>query len=83
VDWSPPDRLAVTWRIGPNWRPFFDDEQASVIEVDFTAARDRGRADLHAVAPARRVRRCPQLVLAGPDPGQTLLQCAEVGGASR
>jgi deoxynogalonate / 12-deoxyaklanonic acid monooxygenase len=38
VEWAPPGRLAVTWRIGPGWRPLPDDERASVVVAEFTAA---------------------------------------------
>jgi uncharacterized protein YndB with AHSA1/START domain len=38
TDWAPPGRLAVTWRIGPGWRPIFDDEHASVIVAEFSPA---------------------------------------------
>jgi uncharacterized protein YndB with AHSA1/START domain len=35
LDWAPPARLVVTWRVGANWRPVFDDEQASRIRAEF------------------------------------------------
>jgi len=36
VEWAPPARLALTWRIGPGWRPIDNDEHASVIVAEFS-----------------------------------------------
>jgi hypothetical protein len=74
------------WRIGPNWQPVLDDEQASVIEVDFTAA---GPDATEVVLTYTQLHRHGEFAgvlssaLAGLNPGPTLLQCAEVGGAPR
>jgi len=81
LEWSPPAHLAVTWRVGPNWRPVFDDEKASVIQVDFTAAGPDTTdvaltyTQLHRHGGFAAVLRA---ALAGPDPGQTLVRYAEV-----
>jgi uncharacterized protein YndB with AHSA1/START domain len=37
LEWAPPRRLAVTWRVGPGWRPAADDKRASVVVVEFQA----------------------------------------------
>jgi uncharacterized protein YndB with AHSA1/START domain len=38
IEWAPPGRVAVTWRVGPGWRPAPDDENASVIVIEFKPA---------------------------------------------
>ncbi|MGI5212382.1 SRPBCC family protein [Plantactinospora sp. CA-290183] len=42
LDWQPPRRLLFSWQIGPDRVPVPDPEEASEIEVEFTAEADGG-----------------------------------------
>ena len=81
VEWDRPRRLVLTWRMGPGWRPVYDDALASLIEVDVTptgpgtceVALTHARLDRHGeIAPGIHA------ALQGPSPGPTLEQYAEV-----
>jgi uncharacterized protein YndB with AHSA1/START domain len=80
VDWAPPGRLVLTWRIGPGWRPVSDDEHACVIEVEFVPA---GSDSTDVALTYRHLERLgelePQLraALSAPGPGESLLRYAE------
>ncbi|MEW1747556.1 SRPBCC family protein [Streptomyces angustmyceticus] len=75
LEWDPPRRLVMTWRIDGHWQSIPDDERASEIEVDFTAVDahttkvelahvklHRHGAGAHGIFKA----------LDGPSPGETL-----------
>lgn len=38
---APPGRIAITWRVGDNWRPIDNDEHAALVVIDFNAAGPR------------------------------------------
>lgn len=81
VEWDPPRRIVLTWRVGANWQPIFDDENASFIKVDFEPLGPSStqvsltHADLHRHGDA-----APAIYAAlnGPDPGETLERYREV-----
>lgn len=81
VEWDPPRRIVLTWRVGANWQPIFDDEKASFIKVDFepvgagSTQVSLTHADLHRHGDA-----APAIYAAlnGPDPGETLERYREV-----
>jgi deoxynogalonate / 12-deoxyaklanonic acid monooxygenase len=81
VEWDPPKRLVLTWRVGPNWRPIFDDERASLIEVEFTELSPGTTEVALTHAQLHRHGEMAELIhraLAGPSPGETLAKYAEM-----
>jgi uncharacterized protein YndB with AHSA1/START domain len=81
LEWLPPRRLVVTWRVGPDWRPIYDDEHASRIAVDFLpAAADRTEV----VVTYSELERAGEMAsnlraaLDAADPGETLERYAAV-----
>jgi heme-degrading monooxygenase HmoA/uncharacterized protein YndB with AHSA1/START domain len=81
LEWDPPRRIVLTWRVGANWQPVFDDEKASLIKVDFepvgpSATRvSLTHAELHRHGEAAAA---IHAALNGPDPGETLERYREV-----
>ena len=86
IEWDPPRRLAMTWRIDGRWRPIDTDERASEIEVTFTAlGPSTTRVEL---AHVKLWRHGPDATLIhaaidGPSPGDTLAKYARVVAAKK
>jgi uncharacterized protein YndB with AHSA1/START domain len=82
LEWDPPNRLAMTWRIDGNWQMITDDDRASEIEVSFKAlSPETTEVELahvklhkHGDEAARRI----HAALDGPSPGETLDKYAKL-----
>ena len=83
LDWAPPGRLLMTWRIGPGWRPVFDDEQATRIEFEFRPA-GAGQDATEVVATYSQLYRAGELAtalraaIAAGNPGESLQRYADL-----
>ena len=81
VAWAPPGRLAMTWRIGPGWRPVDDDERASGIVVCF---RPSGPDDTEVTLTYTHLERHGEMepviraAISAPGPSDTLARYAEL-----
>jgi uncharacterized protein YndB with AHSA1/START domain len=81
VEWTPPGRIALTWRIGPGWRPVDDDERASVIVVCFSPS---GPDDTEVTLTYTHLERHGEMepviraAISAPRPSDTLARYAEL-----
>jgi len=81
LEWDPPRRIAMTWRIDGRWQPIADDEKASEIEVDFTPnGPDSTLVQLAHVKLWKHGEYAQSIraALEGPSPGDTLEKFARV-----
>lgn len=80
LEWSPPRRITMTWRVGAGWRPVFDDDVASRIVVDFRPAGSGTEVSLTHTELHRHGEVADRILAAldGPSPGPTLERYAQV-----
>jgi len=82
LEWSPPTRLAMTWRVGPGWQVLADDEHACHVQVDFVAQSASttevrvGYTHLEHCEPSFAAQLTDALSV--PGPGETLERYAQV-----